>query len=317
MRDVVTNDFAVAIGWPETYCKQPGYWFDSLGRVLGINKNGFYKIGHSAVILINSTTNKCHYFDFGRYHTPFQKGRVRDDCSDPSLTIKTIPQIDLTNRKILNLKQIIEDMQLNTEYHSEGKLIAAYTRINFQLAYKFAINQQKKELIPYGLLNYSKMNCGRFVSRIIRAGMPVLMDRFKLKYLILLVPSTLSNVNALKNKIVIPHRRHEPLFYPSNKMTKTEQKTVLAAPAKIGVVGKNAKWLGGEGMGAWFDIIANGSSFSIKRWTDLGILESVGNFKIDGSLKFDDNAPFILSYPSNSQIVVVIQMEEKIMFEKI
>ncbi len=70
--------FAIAIAWPSTFCKQPGSWYDPLTLWLGVNYNHYYRVGHAAVVLIDPDKNKCHYFDFGRYHAPFQYGRVRN-----------------------------------------------------------------------------------------------------------------------------------------------------------------------------------------------------------------------------------------------
>ena len=102
------NDFALVIGWPDAYCKQPGFWFDPIGRILGMNRNGFYKVGHSAIVLIDVKNKKCEYFDFGRYHAPFKKGRVRDQVKDPLLKIKTIPIFSEDQQSILNVDQILE-----------------------------------------------------------------------------------------------------------------------------------------------------------------------------------------------------------------
>ena len=44
-----------------------------------------YRVGHSAIILINNELESINYFDFGRYHTPNGFGRVRDEVTDPDL----------------------------------------------------------------------------------------------------------------------------------------------------------------------------------------------------------------------------------------
>ncbi len=44
--------FAIALAWPQTYCKQPGAWYDPITLLLGINKNNYYKVGHAALVLI-------------------------------------------------------------------------------------------------------------------------------------------------------------------------------------------------------------------------------------------------------------------------
>ena len=75
--------------------------------------------------------------------------------------------------------------------------------------------------------------------------------------------------------------------------------------------------VGGEGMGAWFEIKPNGAIFTIKRWTEAGVLESDGDFKLEGNQRFNHQVPYKISYPSNSQVVVVIQNEKEIRLAKI
>ena len=64
------NGFAIALAWPETQCKEAVAWYDGLMRMININKNGYYKVGHAAIVLVEDISGRCHYFDFGRYHAP-------------------------------------------------------------------------------------------------------------------------------------------------------------------------------------------------------------------------------------------------------
>ena len=119
--------FAIAIAWPETYCKQPGYWYDRFTNLLGFSDNHYYKVGHAALVLINSETKKCHYFDFGRYITPFQHGRVRSEITEHGLKVNTLAQISKDGQRIENFNEILRELQLNHECHGEGALHASYS----------------------------------------------------------------------------------------------------------------------------------------------------------------------------------------------
>jgi hypothetical protein len=79
------SGFALALAWPETLCKQAGSWYDYHMHYLGINKKGYYKVGHSALVLVNQSSGNCQYFDFGRYHAPHGLGRVRSERTDNDL----------------------------------------------------------------------------------------------------------------------------------------------------------------------------------------------------------------------------------------
>ena len=59
-----------------------GAWYDGVAST-----NGKYRVGHSAMLLVNGTTNRVHYFDFGRYHTPKGYGRVRDIETDADVEV--------------------------------------------------------------------------------------------------------------------------------------------------------------------------------------------------------------------------------------
>ena len=59
------NDFIIALAWPEGMVSAAGAWYDFL-----FARNGKYRVGHSAVVLIDRKSGKLQYFDFGRYHSP-------------------------------------------------------------------------------------------------------------------------------------------------------------------------------------------------------------------------------------------------------
>ena len=59
----INKDFIIVLAWPEGMVTAPDSWYDKIAST-----NGKYRAGHSAIVLINSTTKKSHYFDFGRYH---------------------------------------------------------------------------------------------------------------------------------------------------------------------------------------------------------------------------------------------------------
>ena len=72
----------IVLAWPEGMVKNADSWYDFF-----LSKNGMYRVGHSAIILINNELESINYFDFGRYHTPNGFGRVRDEVTDPDLKI--------------------------------------------------------------------------------------------------------------------------------------------------------------------------------------------------------------------------------------
>ena len=57
------------------------------------------------MILVNTVTNQLNYFDFGRYHSPFGFGRVRDLETDPDISLKSKPII--SGNSIDNIMEIL------------------------------------------------------------------------------------------------------------------------------------------------------------------------------------------------------------------
>ena len=67
------TDFIIALAWPEGMVSACGSWYD-----IFFARNKKYRVGHSALALVDSVSGKLRYFDFGRYHAPKDFGRVRE-----------------------------------------------------------------------------------------------------------------------------------------------------------------------------------------------------------------------------------------------
>lgn len=306
--------FAIAIAWPETYCKQPGSWYDPITLLLGINENNYYKAGHAALVLVNIKNQKCHYFDFGRYHSPFGHGRVRSAETDHDLKMNTFPQISEDKEKLENFKEILLELQQNAACHGEGTLYASYTKINFQSAFLEATHLQEISPIPYGPFKYKGSNCSRFVNSALLAGNPSLNQSFQLKYLVPLTPTPISNVNSFKNKIVLPKILKTKAFIPEKKLSKNQLKSTLQEPEKNAKIPKNAQWLSGEGAGSWFDLNLENSEIKLTKYSPEGLIECTGLYKnIIDSLDHD----FQITYPSNCKEVTIIKNRKLISLESI
>ncbi len=196
------NGFAIALAWPETLCKQAGAWYDAPLSYLGFNRNGYYKVGHSAIVLIDDATGSCHYFDFGRYHAPHGHGRVRSGETDHDLKIKTKAKISERNKEIHNLKEILSELYNNPSTHGTGAIFGAVTRINYAKAMHFTKLLQDKVHIQYGPLLPNGTNCSRFVNSAIKAGKPAFSKRIKLQFPPTISPTPMWNLKAVGGEIV-------------------------------------------------------------------------------------------------------------------
>lgn len=309
--------FAIAIAWPETYCKQPGYWYDRFTNLLGFSDNHYYKVGHAALVLINSETKKCHYFDFGRYITPFQHGRVRSEITEHGLKVNTLAQISKDGQRIENFNEILRELQLNHECHGEGALHASYSLIEFEKAYQKVLQLQRRGPIQYGPFKYKGSNCSRFVNTSILSGEPQWKHAFRLKYFVPLTPTPLNNVNALPNKVVIPKLLKTKAFCPAPISDKRKLKLTLEEPPKKNNIPDNAIWLSGEGSGSWFVVNQHLKNYQISRYGPEGDLECKGLFKIAGYSHFDLKLPFKIDYLSHCERVIINQSNNLIALTRI
>jgi hypothetical protein len=152
----------VALAWPDTYCKGTGAWYDSLAEKLGLSKNSYYRVGHAALILINTLDGAAEYFDFGRYHCPPGKGRVRSARTDHDLTLSFRARLK-EDGQLENLSDLVEELSGMLQCHGEGPLIAAQSLINHQKSRVYIADLEAKELITYGPFVQNGSNCARFV----------------------------------------------------------------------------------------------------------------------------------------------------------
>ncbi len=309
--------FAIALAWPGTYCKQPGSWYDGITNYFNISTNYFYKVGHAALVLVNTKTAKCYYFDFGRYHAPFQHGRVRGEITDPGLKINTLARLSKDRTRIVNFEQILSELQSNHECHGDGDLHAAYTPINFEEAYTKVRQMQERSPIPYGPFEPNGTNCSRFVCTGILSGKPPVKHAFKLKYMVFLTPTPLNNVNALQDKKVVQKPFYDPVLRPAPLTNKHLLKTTLPEPARPHSIPDNAQWLSGEGAGSWFLIKQTGNHYSITRFNDSGETECEGIFRKDKHASFDLNTPYRFVHLSHCNKVTIKQDEEQIEFFRV
>ena len=303
----IQSGFAIAIAWPETLCKQPGSWYDGLMGRLGVNRNYYYRAGHAALVVVEGENGKCHYFDFGRYHAPYQHGRVRSGETDPGLSITVRARVSADGSKIENLREIMTLLQHNEECHGDGTLYASYCRVNFDKAFNKAIQMQAESPIAYGPFVYRGSNCSRFVNTCILAGEPDLQHRLRLRFFVPFTPTPMNNVNSLTNRIKIPHLREEIPSCPKPVRDKRTLKSTLAEPERPSGMPVNAQWLSGEGAGSWFCIEKSGSGFLVRRFSPKGEPECKDIFSTPDGHSFDPDKPYRFEHLSHCKKVRVFQ----------
>ncbi|MEC9209703.1 MAG: DUF6695 family protein [Bacteroidota bacterium] len=181
------NDFIITVAWPEGLCEPAGSWYDYFAT-----KNGKYRVGHSATILINSKTKKAHYFDFGRYHTPKGYGRVRDVETDGDLAMI---DVEIQNGEMANLEAVLLHLSAMKATHGEGKMYASVImNVSFDGAFSTAKNIQEKGMLPYGPFIRKGTNCSRFVAEVIQSSGVSFIKKIRFQYPFCISPSPKRNV---------------------------------------------------------------------------------------------------------------------------
>ena len=200
------TDFIIALAWPEGMVSACGSWYD-----IFFARNKKYRVGHSALALVDSVSGKLRYFDFGRYHAPKDFGRVRDVETDRDVAIKTNAKIE--KNKINNLKEILLEIKSNESFHGEGTLYASVLNdVSFYRAYEYAKKIQNRGLIPYGPFVYNGTNCSRFVASVMRSSSPTYLKNARLKFPICISPSPKRNVGiANANFYKITEKKFEEI----------------------------------------------------------------------------------------------------------
>lgn len=311
------SGIAIALAWPQTYCKQSGAWYEPITLALGINKNNYYKAGHAALVLIDSENKTCSYFDFGRYHSPFQHGRVRGADTDHDLEMKTVPIISEDGTTLENYNEILYELQRNPACHGEGELHASYCPVSFERTLKKVRHMQEISPIPYGPFRYGGSNCSRFVNTAILSGRPALIYNLKLRYFLPLTPAPLTNVAVLSNRVKLPKIRQGEMFCPIRKLDKELLKTTRPAPERHHDIPEYAQWLSGEGAGSWFTFEKDGTVLKVNRYSPEGVIECRGIYENKTIEDFKLEGEFRITYPSNCKIVSLKLNDREIKFERV
>jgi len=195
---MIKSGTIVPLAWPETPAVVEGKWYDHPMKWVGIVKDNKWPVGHAAMLLINHKNGEIHYMDFGRYHTPYQQGRVRDKFTDPDVAVKTVAVIE--NKQVVNIEEVLKELSLNPATHGVGKLIAGVKYIPcFKKAFEKAKKMQNRGAIYYGPLKIGGTNCSRFVAQVSSAASVGLKRKLLLKVPYTGSPSPFSNVKIIND----------------------------------------------------------------------------------------------------------------------
>jgi len=311
------NDIAIPISWPDQTARGDERWMSYLKRI-GIVKNLNFKVGHAAILLIDSKSGEILYFDFGRYLVPRGFGRARSARFDPRLRLSTRAHLNGT-KEIHNIEEILDELfQKETATHGGGRLLFSVCRgVSFQKGAAYAEKLVSEGPIPYGAFATDNNSCSRFVAQVLAQAMDSTdRRRQRICYPECMKPSPTSNVvNAAESAQVFCYhehrlevwhmRRRDSLRFQFGLLKQNFSKKyaallgddvtagMVACPERKPLIPATAQWLGGLGEGAWLHIAKKTQSqYLISKYSADGDLQytietlCIQHFHIDRPYSF-------------------------------
>lgn len=321
MRNKQYNDWLIPLAWPDTLVTAAPGFYDRMFRLFGVNRQGVYKAGHAAMLLVDGQSGAIEYYDFGRYITPSGMGRVRSQATDPELKFPWTAQI--SRGRIVNLEEILNGYQQSSSLtHGQGQMFASVAnKVDGDGLRKWILSMQQEGGQPYGPFERKGTNCSRFVmDAILKHGqgrLRHLWGRFSL------TPSPLGNVKkgAFDNVAYVvddaqistrkAFRMNLWIMVIGRLFHKIE-----GQPDKAIDVPKptdSAVWLEGIGAGAWHELSQPDwlapELYRFRRWSNNGLDLDVICFA--GDSEFDFTQPFAIDFYSHAQKVRLRQGNHK------
>ncbi len=311
-------------------------------KKIGLVKNLNFKVGHTAVILVDSNTKNLLYYDFGRYISPRGQGRARSVESDPRLRLDVKAEID-ANGQIRNLKEIVTELDSIREVtQGVGRIFFSVAEgVSFSLAKQYADGLVREGSTPYGAVAPGNNNCSRFITRLLIRASRKYHFFHSVRYPETIKASPMSNVvNVRADRRIYSYVEHEGM--KSLRMNRFQSFWFLVRQLKDNVYGQLAKdlpddeiigamepgrrpsnlpdtaqWLGGVGEGAWYTLEpdAKDGHYTISRFTGLGELEYTHVFY--ASEVFDAERPFQVTYDSHLLFTTVLQDGRRIRLDAV
>lgn len=265
------KDMAMVIAWPECWAKAPESFFQKLKR-LGFFKSTYFQIGHAGIALINGADGRIDYFDFGRYSTGADRGRVRSRRSDPKLDIDTQAEFDAEG-ELNNLEEILWAIKSRQDHmHGEGSMhLSVCKQFDYQAGKQAAEDLQNAGSLDYGSVISGKVNCANFVQKVLLRGVRCAKTRRRLRFPLTLFRSTpLGNVETVRTpqnyivterEIITKKRLRQPevlqavfratVINVTRRDLDVQPLNCLEAPKRHPSIPPEAQWLGGQGEGTW------------------------------------------------------------------
>jgi len=324
------NGIILTLAYPETIVRISDEWFLKYLHYFGIGKRNYVRAGHAALVLIHKELGVLEYYDFGRYISPMNTGRVRSKETDHELNFPIQPK--LKDGGIENLEELLKFLATHPKLtHGEGMMYASVCdEVDFGRAKAYITKMQDHHFIRYAAFEKEATNCSRFVTDTLIKGITNPTTKRKLAKSKWFTPSTLSNVVIAdtKNKVYKVTEAGKISIFESS-IVKENQRLFMDVlkdhePNLVGNlhpkpdVGqhKNAQWLPGIGVGAWFELhkLIHDVEYRFRRISPFGNIDVDGIYEIsDGGFNIDEHYEF--THLSNCKFFHIKQNSKQYRFE--
>lgn len=197
MQDDIYNDALITIWRPywDTYSTEA--WYDlPMKRLWFCANDNTYKVGHAAAILVEKATWNLWYCDFWRYHAPNRLGRVRDQETDPDVSIPLKARFS-KDWSISNIDEILKFANNHTPLHGAWAMFSSvFYWSSYKRWLKYVKDLQNRWLVPYGPFVLWWTNCSRFVNKLCRVSYPCWYTKLRWLLTPTLTPTTKHNVTV-------------------------------------------------------------------------------------------------------------------------
>lgn len=185
----------VILAYPEEFVSMIPAWYRKPMEWIGMVNEGKTCVGHSAMALIDKSTGKIHYADFGRYITPFGYGRTRMEFTDPDVQFDYHVEFD-DQGEIVDKLALFQHIYEHPEktHGGDAMFISLNQEVNFQKCYDWIVSMNRKGSIIYDPFGKGRSNCSRFVFDSILNGAIDSQVKKRLKRKSPITPSPLANV---------------------------------------------------------------------------------------------------------------------------
>jgi hypothetical protein len=312
----------LVLAYPDTVVRTSEEWYSPYLRFMGMGTKNYIRAGHAALVLIEKSTGKLAYYDYGRYVTKLSYGRVRSKERDRELDFPLKAMI--RNGEIVNLDELLHFLANNPKLtHGEGKMLASVCdQIDYEAANNYIQYCLREGSTNYAAFIKNASNCARFVTDTLIASITNSNIKKQLKKSTRFTPSTVSNVvlaNATKTCYEIIGDDICTFTSTSRKETircfldrlKEHQPNLQGnmESKKLSMLSKDAQWLSGIGSGVWFEIEKLPGityCYRIRRISPYGNIDVDGIFKVNDP-QFDLEQPYEFVYDSNCSYCSILQ----------